>query len=218
MVAQAKDGSWSHSHSKREKMGGAKTSLSKEIYRLGFVQTFHSSIAILFYAVHLFFPVPLYKYSFFFYYFYYFFLFLFLSFFFLGLHPWRMEVPRLGVESEPLLPAYATAIQDPSHICNLHRSSEQHGILIHWAILTPGIEPASSWILVRFVTTEPWGELPCYSSFNHHHPHHHHLHCAYNSKYFSKYISYLFNAHNSTRVGTIVLILLRAKWSPRACR
>ena len=41
-----------------------------------------------------------------------------------------MEVPRLGVESEPLLPAYttATATQDPSHICDLHHSSRQRQI------------------------------------------------------------------------------------------
>ena len=33
----------------------------------------------------------------------------------------HMEVPRLGVESELQLPAYAiaTATQDPSHVCNL---------------------------------------------------------------------------------------------------
>ena len=38
----------------------------------------------------------------------------FLSFF-LGLHLWHMEVPRLGVESELQLPAYttATAMPDP---------------------------------------------------------------------------------------------------------
>ena len=37
----------------------------------------------------------------------------------LGLHPRHMEVLRLGVESEPQLPAYTTAIsatQHPSHI------------------------------------------------------------------------------------------------------
>ena len=34
----------------------------------------------------------------------------------------HMEVPRLGVELELQLPAYitATAMQDPSRICNLH--------------------------------------------------------------------------------------------------
>ena len=31
------------------------------------------------------------------------------------------------------------------------------GSLTHW--VRPGIEPASSWILVGFITTEPWGEL-----------------------------------------------------------
>ena len=42
-----------------------------------------------------------------------------------------MEVPRLGVESELQLPDYvtATATPDPSHICNLHYSSQQCHIL-----------------------------------------------------------------------------------------
>ena len=42
-----------------------------------------------------------------------------------------MEVPRLGVESELQLPAYATATetQDPSPICDLHHSSQQRQIL-----------------------------------------------------------------------------------------
>ena len=41
--------------------------------------------------------------------------------FFLGLHPWHMEVPGLGVKLELQLPAYITAMAalDPSHICNL---------------------------------------------------------------------------------------------------
>ena len=46
-------------------------------------------------------------------------------FVFLGVHPQHMEVPRLGVELEPQLPAYyttATATQDPSHVCDLHHS------------------------------------------------------------------------------------------------
>ena len=49
----------------------------------------------------------------------------FLSFVFLGLHPQHMEVPRLRVESELQLLAYtmATAIQDPSRVCDLHLSS-----------------------------------------------------------------------------------------------
>ena len=48
-----------------------------------------------------------------------------------GLHPWHMEVPRLGVESEPQLLAYttATATWDLSHVCDLHHTSWQHWIL-----------------------------------------------------------------------------------------
>ena len=42
-----------------------------------------------------------------------------------------MEVPRLWVEMELELPAYttATAMADPSRVCDLHHSSQQHGIL-----------------------------------------------------------------------------------------
>ena len=49
---------------------------------------------------------------------------------FLGPHPRYMEVPRLGVQSELQLPAYAraTATQDLSHIHNLHHSSQQRWI------------------------------------------------------------------------------------------
>ena len=52
-------------------------------------------------------------------------------FVFLGPHPWHMEVPRLGVESELQLPAYATATATPdrSHIWELPRSSQQRRIL-----------------------------------------------------------------------------------------
>ena len=38
---------------------------------------------------------------------------LFTFFFFLGQHLWHMEVPRLEVESELQLPAYATATAMP---------------------------------------------------------------------------------------------------------
>ena len=50
-------------------------------------------------------------------------LFLFFSFFFLWPHLQHTEGPRLGVESELLLPAYttATAMLDLSRICNLRR-------------------------------------------------------------------------------------------------
>ena len=52
-------------------------------------------------------------------------------FVFLGPHPRHMAVPRLGVESELLLPAYTTAIAtpDPSCLCDLHPSSRQRRIL-----------------------------------------------------------------------------------------
>ena len=46
---------------------------------------------------------------------------------FLGPHLRPMEVPRLGVQSELQLPVYttATAMLDPSHVCDLHHSSRQ---------------------------------------------------------------------------------------------
>ena len=57
-----------------------------------------------------------------------------LRFFFsfcLGLHPWHMEVPRLGVELKLQPPAYTTAIAtwDPSHVCDPHHSLWQRWIL-----------------------------------------------------------------------------------------
>ena len=39
------------------------------------------------------------------------------------LHPWHTEVPRLGVKSELQLPATATAMRNPSRVCDLHHSS-----------------------------------------------------------------------------------------------
>ena len=50
------------------------------------------------------------------------------NFFFLRAAPSdHMEVPRLDVKSELYLPAYttATATWDCSHVCDLHRSSQQ---------------------------------------------------------------------------------------------
>ena len=71
----------------------------------------------------------------------------FVLFFLLGRH---MEVPRLGVEWELQLSAYATAIAtatpDPGSIFDLYHSLQQH-----WG--RPGIEPTSSQILVRFLTS-----------------------------------------------------------------
>ena len=56
-----------------------------------------------------------------------------------------MEVPGLEVKSELQLPAYTTAHSDT-------------GSLTHWA--RPGIELASSWIIIGFVTAETQWELP----------------------------------------------------------
>ena len=70
-----------------------------------------------------------------------------------------MEVPRLGVQLELQLLAYTTATAKPdlSHICNLYRSSRQHQILN--PLNRPGIEPATSWFLVGFVSAAPQREL-----------------------------------------------------------
>ena len=69
-----------------------------------------------------------------------------------------MEVPRLGVKLELQLPAYttATATPEPSCACDLHHSSHNTGSLTHCS--RPGTEPASSWILVEFVTAKPQWE------------------------------------------------------------
>ena len=64
-----------------------------------------------------------------------------------------MELPRLGVESELQLAAYvtATATPDPGHFCDLHTTAHGNtGSLTRW--VRPGIEPASSWMLVGFLT------------------------------------------------------------------
>ena len=85
----------------------------------------------------------------------------FVFLFFLGPHLQHMEVPRLGVESELHLLAYATAtaIHDPRYVCDLHHSSQQHQILYLTCWARPGIKPASSWVLIGFVTTDPQQEL-----------------------------------------------------------
>ena len=57
----------------------------------------------------------------------------FKTFFFVvpGPHPWHMEVPRLGMESELQMLAYTTAttMPDPNRVCSLHHSSQQCQIL-----------------------------------------------------------------------------------------
>ena len=71
----------------------------------------------------------------------------------------HMKVPRLTVKLELQLLAYTTAtateIPNLSLFCDLHHSNARS--LTHWA--RSGIKPASSWMLVRFITTEPQWEL-----------------------------------------------------------
>ena len=57
-----------------------------------------------------------------------------------------MEVPRLGVKSEPQQPATATAMPHPSHVHDLHHSSQGNtGSLTHRS--RPGIEPGlDQWV------------------------------------------------------------------------
>ena len=56
---------------------------------------------------------------------------IFIFFWFLGPNPWHMKVPRLGVQSELQLLACttATAMSDPSHLCDLLHSSCQCQII-----------------------------------------------------------------------------------------
>ena len=70
-----------------------------------------------------------------------------------------MEIPRLGVQLELQLPAYATATatQDPSSICDLHHSSQQHWILNPLSKTRDGTE--TSWFLVGFVSAAPQQKL-----------------------------------------------------------
>ena len=80
----------------------------------------------------------------------------------------HIEVLWLGVESELQFLAYftATAKQDPSQVCDLHHSSQQHRSITHLA--RPGIKPTISWLLVGFISTvpqwEPHTPLPIYCS------------------------------------------------------
>ena len=83
-----------------------------------------------------------------------------MSFVFLGLHFRHREVPRLGVKLELQLPTTATATATASVIYTTAHCNA--GSLTHWA--RPWIEPASSWMLVRFISTESQWE-PCIFHF-----------------------------------------------------
>ena len=83
----------------------------------------------------------------------------------LGPHPLHIEVPRLGVESELHLPAYtkATAMPDWAVSATYTTVHGNTGSLTHW--VRPGIKPAASWLLVRFVSPEPRWELHQFDMF-----------------------------------------------------
>ena len=70
-----------------------------------------------------------------------------------------MEVPSLGIKLELQLPAYtiATATPDLTYTTAWDNAKS----LTHQT--RPGIEPTFSWILVRFLPTEPQRELLAFS-------------------------------------------------------
>ena len=81
-----------------------------------------------------------------------FFFFFFLFFSFLRWHLWHMEFPGLGVESKlQLYVGYgATAIPDPSCLCNLHHSLQQSWII---NLLKEARDQTNvSWTLCQFLT------------------------------------------------------------------
>ena len=93
------------------------------------------------------------------------------TFFFLELHLWHKEVHRLGVEWELQLSAYATAtaMQDQSQEPNPWSATCSMGhdnvsSLTH--LVRPRIEPASSWMLVKFMYNAPQWEFHKSQHFN----------------------------------------------------
>ena len=89
--------------------------------------------------------------------------FCFVLFCFLGPYPWQYGSSQARVESELQLLAYTTAIarQDLSRVFHLQQSSCQCWILDHRA--RPGIEPTSSRILGKFISTASQREIPMFS-------------------------------------------------------
>ena len=82
--------------------------------------------------------------------FFFFFFFFFCFFAFGGLHPWHMEIPRLGVQRcshRPTLQPQQHLIQ--AVLATYTTAHDNAGSLTHRARL--GIEPATLWFLVGFV-------------------------------------------------------------------
>ena len=73
----------------------------------------------------------------------------------LGLHPQHMEVPRLGVNLELLLLAYASATASQIWAASVTNTIAQGNARYS----RPGVEPVSSWIRVRFISAKPRLEL-----------------------------------------------------------
>ena len=73
------------------------------------------------------------------------------------LHPQPMEVPRLRVNWS-CWPTRQSQQHDIWAMSATYTTTHNNaGSLNHW--VWPGIKPTTSWMLVRFVTTEPWWEL-----------------------------------------------------------
>ena len=73
--------------------------------------------------------------------------------------PVAMEVPRLRVKSElsiaaDLCHSHSNTGSKPSLWPTPQLSSRRRQILTHW--VRPGIEPATSWFLVGFLSDAPW--------------------------------------------------------------
>ena len=75
-----------------------------------------------------------------------------------------------GSQARGQIRAVAASLQPQPQQCGIRATSTtcttahgNTGSLTHWA--SPGIEPASSWMLVGFVSAEPWQELPLYIFF-----------------------------------------------------
>ena len=91
--------------------------------------------------------------------FFFFLCFFFFFFFFLGLHLQYMEIPRLRVKSELQLPAYSHShARSKECLWPIPRLTATPDPRPHWA--RPGIKPAPSWMLVKFINAEPQPELP----------------------------------------------------------
>ena len=75
-------------------------------------------------------------------------------------HLWHMEGPRLGAESEPQLPAYttATAMPDPSRVCDVHHSSWECWIFnpLSKARDQTHVLLDTSWVYYRWTTMRHW--------------------------------------------------------------